>query len=238
MRPSLRAFDELRKVSITRHYTKYAEGSVFIECGGTKIICTATVTEGVPPFLKGKGEGWITAEYSMLPRATLERTPREATRGRPTGRTQEIQRLIGRSLRAAVDMRALGENSILIDCDVIQADGGTRTASITGGCVALYDAIAHLYKKGKLVTPPFKQFIAAVSAGVYKGEVILDLDYTEDANADTDMNIVLCESGNFIELQGTAEHQPFKTKDIDQFLVLAQKGAKQLFELQRHILDL
>lgn len=239
MRPSLRAFDQLREVKITRRYTKYAEGSVLIESGDTKVICTATLSDGVPPFLKGKGEGWITAEYSMLPRSTQDRTPREATRGRPTGRTQEIQRLIGRSLRAAVNMRGFGEYSILVDCDVIQADGGTRTASITGGCVALHDAMAHLLsKKGKSgATSPFKHLVAAVSVGVYKGEVVLDLDYAEDANADTDMNIVLAENGDFIELQGTAEHQPFTTQNVDQFLMLAKKGAKELFQIQHLALD-
>lgn len=238
MRPSLRAFDQLREIKITRRYTKYAEGSVLVEFGDTKVLCTASASDGVPPFLKGKGEGWITAEYSMLPRSTHERTPREVTRGKQVGRTHEIQRLIGRSLRAAVDMRSFGENSILMDCDVIQADGGTRTAAITGGCVALYDAISHLSKKGKWVNSPFKRFIAAVSVGIYKGEAVLDLDYIEDAGADTDMNVVLCEGGDFIELQGTAERLSFNGTHLDKFLTLAQKGATDLFRIQRQVLEI
>lgn len=237
MRPSARTHHQLRPLKITRHYTKHAEGSVLIEMGDTHVLCTASLGDGVPPFLKGKGEGWVTAEYSLLPRSTHERTQREAARGKQTGRTQEIQRLIGRSLRAAVDTRALGEHSLIIDCDVIQADGGTRTAAITGGCVALYDAITCLFKKGKLKSNPFKQFIAGISVGIYKGEPVLDLDYQEDAHADTDMNIVMCENGGFIELQGTAEKSPCTQSQLDEMLILAQKGAQELFRLQRQSLE-
>ena len=203
-RPSGRAANQLRPVRITRHYTKHAEGSVLVEFGDTKVICTASVENGVPRFLKGQGQGWLTAEYGMLPRATDQRTQREASRGKQGGRTLEIQRLIGRSLRAAVDLRKLGENTIYIDCDVIQADGGTRTASITGATVALADALKHLKATGALKGDAMKQLVAAVSVGIYQGEPVLDLDYLEDSSAETDLNVVMTEAGGFIEIQGTA----------------------------------
>ncbi|OGT57725.1 MAG: ribonuclease PH, partial [Gammaproteobacteria bacterium RIFCSPHIGHO2_12_FULL_43_28] len=203
MRPSEREPHELRPIRLTRNYTKHAEGSVLVEFGETKVICTASIIPGVPPFLKDSGQGWITAEYGMLPRSTHSRMQRESAKGKQTGRTQEIQRLIGRSLRAAIDMKALGEKTITIDCDVIQADGGTRTASITGGCVALYDAIQSLIKKKAMTTNPFRQFIASVSVGIFEGKAMLDLDYVEDSSAETDMNVVMTEHGGFIEIQGT-----------------------------------
>ncbi len=224
-----RQFDQLRPVEIQRGYNMHAEGSVLVSFGDTKVICTASAEKGVPPFLRGSGQGWITAEYGMLPRSTNERMGREAARGKQGGRTQEIQRLIGRSLRAAVDMKSLGENTIRIDCDVIQADGGTRTASITGACVALFDAIDSL----KLDSPPSKQFIAAVSVGVVKGIPMLDLEYVEDSGADTDMNVVMTEDGRFIELQGTAEDDPFDRAQLDAMLALAEKGILELNEIQR-----
>jgi len=224
-----RQFDQLRPVEIQRGYNMHAEGSVLVSFGDTKVICTASAEKGVPPFLRGSGQGWITAEYGMLPRSTNERMGREAARGKQGGRTQEIQRLIGRSLRAAVDMKSLGENTIRIDCDVIQADGGTRTASITGACVALFDAIDSL----KLASPPSKQFIAAVSVGVVKGIPMLDLEYVEDSGADTDMNVVMTEDGRFIELQGTAEDDPFDRAQLDAMLALAEKGILELNEIQR-----
>jgi ribonuclease PH len=233
MRPSQRQNNQLREIKLTRNFTKHAEGSVLVEFGDTKVICTASVTFGVPPFLKDTGRGWVTAEYGMLPRSTHDRMQREAAKGKQVGRTQEIQRLIGRSLRAAVDLTALGENTIVVDCDVIQADGGTRTASITGGCVALYDAIAHLVKKKKLATNPFKQFVASVSVGVYQGEAVLDLDYAEDSGADTDMNVVMTEHGGFIEIQGTAEKNTFAQQELDKMLGLAQDGIKALVEVQK-----
>jgi ribonuclease PH len=233
MRPSQRQNNQLREIKLTRNFTKHAEGSVLVEFGDTKVICTASVTFGVPPFLKDTGRGWVTAEYGMLPRSTHDRMQREAAKGKQVGRTQEIQRLIGRSLRAAVDLTALGENTIVVDCDVIQADGGTRTASITGGCVALYDAIAHLVKKKKLATNPFKQFVASVSVGVYQGEAVLDLDYAEDSGADTDMNVVMTEHGGFIEIQGTAEKNTFARQELDKMLGLAQDGIKALVEVQK-----
>ncbi len=238
MRASNRETNQPREVRFTRHYTKHAEGSVLVEFGDTKVICTASVTPGVPPFLKNTGKGWLTAEYSMLPRATHERVPREAAKGKQSGRTQEIQRLIARSLRAAVNLSALGENTITIDCDVIQADGGTRTASITGGCVALYDAIQYLKQKAKLKSDPFKQFIASLSVGIVKGTPVLDLDYVEDSSADTDMNVVMTEHGGFIELQGTAEKDPFKQEELDQLLVIAKEGIVQLVAKQKAILGL
>ena len=233
MRHSHRANDQLRVIRLTRNYTKHAEGSVLIEFGDTKVVCTASVTSGVPPFLKNSGTGWVTAEYGMLPRSTHERMQREAAKGKQSGRTQEIQRLIGRSLRAAVDLSALGENTIAIDCDVIQADGGTRTASITGACVALYDAIQHLKIKANLTTEPFRQFVASVSVGIYQGEPILDLDYAEDSKADTDMNVVMTEHGGFIEVQGTAEKGIFAQQDLDKMLALAKEGIQQLVSMQR-----
>ncbi|NNG13806.1 MAG: ribonuclease PH, partial [Gammaproteobacteria bacterium] len=205
MRPSGRAPNELRQIRLTRNYTKHAEGSVLIEFGDTKVLCTASVTDKVPGFLRGKGQGWVTAEYGMLPRSTTERMGREAARGKQGGRTMEIQRLIGRALRAAIDMKALGEHTVHIDCDVIQADGGTRTASITGAYVALSDAIAVLQKDGSLKTNPLQTMIASVSVGMFNGTAVLDLDYPEDCNAETDMNVVMNEQGDFIEVQGTAE---------------------------------
>ena len=236
MRPSGRAPDQLRPIKITRNYTKHAEGSVLIEFGDTKVICTASADEGVPHFLRGSGEGWVTAEYGMLPRSTGSRMNREAARGKQVGRTVEIQRLIGRSLRAAVDLKKLGENTILIDCDVIQADGGTRTASITGACVALADAVASLQKKGALKQNPIKQMIAAVSVGVYKGQPVLDLDYAEDSNAETDMNVIMTADGGFVEVQGTAEGETFARSELDSMLDLAGHGVEQLIALQQQAL--
>lgn len=233
MRPSQRANHQLRDIKITRNYIRNAEGSVLVEFGHTKVICTASVTAGVPPFLKGSGQGWVTAEYGMLPRSTHSRMQREAAKGKQAGRTQEIQRLIGRSLRAAVDMKALGENTITVDCDVIQADGGTRTASITGGCVALFDAIQFMKQNMGLTTEPFKQYVASVSVGVYQGEPIIDLDYAEDSNADTDMNVVMTEDGKFIEIQGTAEKDTFAESELGEMLALAKEGIKELVAKQR-----
>ena len=238
MRKSQRANHELRHVLITRNYTKHAEGSVLIEFGNTKVICNASITPGVPPFLKDSGQGWITAEYGMLPRSTHERMQREAAKGKQTGRTQEIQRLIGRSLRASIDLKALGENTIIIDCDVIQADGGTRTASITGGCVALYDAINHFKDKKNLSISPFKQFVASVSVGLYQNEAVLDLDYIEDSTGETDMNLVMTEHGGFIEIQGTAEKKPFDQSALDQLIMLAKQGILQLIKIQKSSLSL
>lgn len=233
MRPSQRANHQLRDILITRHFTKHAEGSVLVEFGDTKVICTASATYGVPPFLKDSGKGWVTAEYGMLPRSTHDRMPREAAKGKQTGRTQEIQRLIGRSLRAAVNMDALTDYTITVDCDVIQADGGTRTAAITGGCVALYDAIAQLKAQGKIKKDPFKQFVASISVGIYKGQPVIDLDYLEDSNAETDMNVVMTEHGGFIEIQGTAEKQTFEQHELDGLLVLAKDGIRELVEKQK-----
>ncbi|AOE88170.1 ribonuclease PH [Pseudomonas sp. TCU-HL1] len=232
-RPSGRSADQLRPIRITRNYTKHAEGSVLVEFGDTKVICTASVESGVPRFLKGQGQGWLTAEYGMLPRATGERNQREASRGKQGGRTLEIQRLIGRSLRAALDMTKLGENTIYLDCDVIQADGGTRTASITGAMVALVDALKVLKKRGALKGEPLKQMVAAVSVGIYQGEAVLDLDYLEDAAAETDLNVVMTDAGGFIEVQGTAEGVPFQPEELTAMLDLARKGLNDLFELQR-----
>lgn len=236
MRPSKRNNNQLRDIRLTRCYTKHAEGSVLVEFGDTKVICTATVTFGVPPFLKDSGKGWVTAEYGMLPRSTHDRMHRESAKGKQTGRTQEIQRLIGRSLRAAVDLSLLGENTITVDCDVIQADGGTRTASITGGCVALFDAIEYLKRKGKVKGNPFKQLVASVSVGIYQNQPILDLDYAEDSNAETDMNIVMTEKGGFIEIQGTAEKETFEQRELDNLLGLAKEGIQQLVEKQKEAL--
>lgn len=234
MRPSERAINQLRKINLTKNYTKHAEGSVLVEFGDTRVLCTATLTNSVPPFLKDSGKGWVTAEYGMLPRSTKERMQREAAKGKQVGRTQEIQRLIGRALRAAVDLTALGENTIIVDCDVIQADGGTRTASITGGCVALYDAIQQLCEKKSLTTSPFKQWIASVSVGIYQGQAILDLDYAEDVNAETDMNVVMTESEQFIEIQGTAEKNTFSQTELDSMLHLAKEGIASLIETQKN----
>ncbi len=238
IRPSARQSDQLRAIRLTRHYTKHAEGSVLVEFGDTKVICTASVEDSVPRFLKGSGSGWITAEYGMLPRSTGSRMDREAVSGRQGGRTLEISRLIGRSLRAAVDLKLLGEHTIKIDCDVIQADGGTRTASITGGCVALHDAIGTLLKSGKLKVNPMKQLIASVSVGIYKGEPVLDLDYAEDSNAETDMNVVMTERLRFIELQGTGEENDFDTTELQAMIGLAQKGIAELLQKQREALGL
>jgi len=233
MRPSQRKPDQLRAIRITRHYTKHAEGSVLIECGDTKVICTASVEERVPPHKKGSGEGWVTAEYGMLPRSTGERMSREAAKGKQSGRTQEIQRLIGRSLRAVVDLQKLGERTIQIDCDVIQADGGTRTASITGAFVALHDAVTGLMGKGLMKETPLKDFIAAISVGIYQGTPVLDLDYVEDSACDTDMNVVMLGSGHFVEVQGTAEGHAFSRDEMNALLNLAQGGISQLIEMQR-----
>ena len=233
MRPSGRAPDELRPIRFQRRYTRHAEGSVLVEFGETRVICTATVEESVPRWLKGSGRGWVTAEYGMLPRATGERTSREAATGRQGGRTVEIQRLIGRSLRAVVDLQALGERRVILDCDVIQADGGTRTASITGATVALIDALAVLKKRGALKGNPLKQMVAAVSVGIYQGVPVLDLDYLEDSAAETDLNVVMTDAGGFIEVQGTAEGAPFRPAELNAMLELAQQGMQELFELQR-----
>ena len=237
MRPSGRAADDLREVKITRHYTKHAEGSVLVEFGDTKVICTASLERNVPRWLKGTGQGWVTAEYGMLPRATGERNNREASRGKQGGRTLEIQRLIGRSLRAAVDLKKLGDNSITIDCDVIQADGGTRTASITGAMVALVDCLRHMQRNKIIRNDPLAQMIASVSVGIYNGNAVLDLDYAEDSNAETDMNVVMTEKGGFIEVQGTAEGAPFDKDEMDAMLDLARKGVNTLVELQRKALE-
>lgn len=238
MRPSARANNELREIKITRNYITHPEGSALIEFGDTKVICTASVIHGVPRFLKGSGQGWITAEYSMLPRSTSERMAREAVRGKQGGRTLEIQRLIGRSLRTCIDLKALGEYTLQVDCDVIQADGGTRTASITGGCVALVEALRYMQKRKMVKTLPLKQLIAAISAGIYQDQAVLDLDYAEDSKAETDMNVVMTASGEFIEIQGTAEGRPFKGTELEQMLELSRKGIRQLISQQKRILDL
>ncbi|HEX4481458.1 MAG TPA: ribonuclease PH [Rudaea sp.] len=235
-RPSGRAPDQLREISIQRRYTRHAEGSVLIAFGETRVLCTASVEEKVPPFLRGKGEGWITAEYGMLPRATGERTQREAARGGQGGRTMEIQRLIGRSLRACVDRTALGERTITLDCDVIQADGGTRTAAITGAYVALVDAINWLKAKNAIKRDPVHGAIAAISVGIFRGTPVLDLDYAEDSASDTDMNVVMNDGGGFIELQGTAEGHAFRREELDALLALAQKGIAELNAKQREAL--
>lgn len=232
MRPSGRANDELRPIKITRNYTKHAEGSVLIECGDTLIICNATVENSVPGFLRGKGGGWVTAEYGMLPRSTGSRMRRESSLGKQGGRTLEIQRLIGRALRASVDTEILGERTVTIDCDVIQADGGTRTASISGAWVALSDAIQTLLEQGDLQQSPIECQIAAVSVGIYEGQAILDLDYAEDSNASTDMNIVMNSNGGFIEIQGTAEGESFSDEELHEMLALARKGTEEIFALQ------
>ncbi len=233
MRNDGRSAKVLRPIVITRNFTKHAEGSVLIEFGDTKVLCTASVEESVPPFLRGKGTGWVTAEYAMLPRATHTRSSREAAKGKQTGRTLEIQRLIGRSLRAVTDLKMLGERSVYIDCDVIQADGGTRTASITGAYVALVDALTTLKTKGLLAEIPLKEAVAAVSVGIVGGEALLDLNYIEDSSAEVDMNFVITSSGRFVEVQGTAETEPFTSAEMDAMRDLALAGAQQLFAFQR-----
>jgi len=236
MRPSGRIASQIRPLSFTRNFTAHAEGSVLVEFGNTKVICTASVVEGVPRFLKGKGQGWITAEYGMLPRATHSRNDREAARGKQGGRTMEIQRLIGRALRTAVDLSLLGENTITIDCDVIQADGGTRTASITGACVALVDAFSYMQEKGLLKTNPLKFMVAAVSVGMYKGAAVADLDYAEDSAAETDMNLVMTETGQIIEIQGTAEEAPFSFDEMQQMLALGSAAISDIVKAQKQVL--
>lgn len=233
MRPNNRENHQTRPIKITRNYTRYAEGSVLIEFGETKVLCNATVEDKVPPFLKGKGQGWVTAEYGMLPRATHSRTQREAAKGKQTGRTMEIQRLIARSLRAVVDLAKLGERTITVDCDVIQADGGTRTASITGACVALHDALNSLVEKGALSESPMKGLVAAISVGIVEDIPVCDLEYVEDSNAETDMNVVMVEDGRFVEVQGTAEGEPFSHNELLVLLDLAKQGCEQLFAAQR-----
>lgn len=233
MRSSGRPSDQLREVRITRDFTKHAEGSVLVEFGDTRVLCTASVEESVPPFLRGKGQGWLTAEYGMLPRSTHTRSPREAAKGKQSGRTQEIQRLIGRSLRAVVDLAALGERQIIVDCDVLQADGGTRTASITGACVAVHDALNKLVAAGVLPLSPMTDWVAAVSVGMHGGQILLDLDYGEDSACDTDMNVVMTGAGGFVEVQGTAEGAPFARQDLDRLLDLAALGIGQLINLQK-----
>ncbi len=231
-----RAADQLRAVKITRHYTMHAEGSVLIEFGNTKVLCTASVEDRVPPHKKGSGEGWVTAEYGMLPRATHTRSSREAAKGKQTGRTQEIQRLIGRSLRAVFDLKKLGERTISLDCDVIQADGGTRTASITGAFVAAQDAVNQLIAQGKLTESPIIQSVAAISVGIVQGTPLLDLEYTEDSACDTDMNVVMTGAGHYIEVQGTAEGAAFSRKEMDALLLLAEKGIGELVIMQQQSL--
>ena len=237
MRPSGRQADQLREIRITRNFTKHAEGSVLVEFGDTRVICTASVETRVPGFLRGKGQGWVTAEYGMLPRSTGSRMGREAARGKQGGRTMEIQRLIGRSLRAVVDMQALGEHTITIDCDVIQADGGTRTASITGGYVALVDAVRHMMDQGLIKKDPLCGQIASISVGIYNGNAVLDLDYAEDSSAETDMNVIMNEKGEFIEVQGTAEGHPFSRQELLTMLDYAEKGITDLIEHQNQALN-
>lgn len=237
-RPSGRAADRLRDVRITRNYTKYAEGSVLVEFGDTKVLCTASVSESVPPFLRDKGQGWLTAEYGMLPRATHTRSDREAARGKQTGRTQEIQRLIGRAMRAVFDLEALGARTINLDCDVLQADGGTRTASITGAFVAAHDAVSKLLATGRIERSPISDYVAAISVGVYEGVPVLDLDYDEDSQCDTDMNIVMTGSGGMVEVQGTAEGAPFSRDELNALLDLAQSGIRELIEKQKAALEI
>ncbi|APZ44027.1 ribonuclease PH [Acidihalobacter ferrooxydans] len=236
MRPSGRAPDELRQISFQRHYTRHAEGSVLVCFGDTKVICTATVDERLPPWLKSSNQGWVTAEYGMLPRSTGSRMPREASRGKQSGRTMEIQRLIGRALRAAVDLEALGQRQVTVDCDVIQADGGTRTAAISGGWVALCDAVRGLRKKGLIKRDPLHGMLAAVSVGIFDGRPVLDLDYPEDSSAETDMNVVMNDAGHFIEVQGTAEGHAFRRDELDALLALAEKGIGEIIAAQRAVL--
>jgi ribonuclease PH len=237
MRPSGRQPDEMRAVSFVRDYTRYAEGSVLVQFGHTKVLCTASVENRVPRFLRGASSGWVTAEYGMLPRSTHTRSGREAARGKQSGRTQEIQRLIGRSLRAVTNLEGLGERTITLDCDVLQADGGTRTASITGAYVAMADAIAHLIKVGKLEKNPIYGQVAAISVGIYRGQPVLDLDYDEDSDAETDMNVVMNDAGSFIEVQGTAEGHAFRRDELDSMLQLATTGTGQLLALQLETLE-
>ena len=238
MRPSQRKPAELRPVTIERGYTRHAEGSVLIAFGDTRVICTASIEEGVPGFLKGRGQGWVTAEYGMLPRSTHTRTDREAARGKQSGRTQEIQRLIGRSLRAVIDLPTLGERTVKLDCDVIQADGGTRTASVTGAFVALHDAVAKLQARGALARSPIRDFVAAVSVGLFEGAPVLDLDYAEDSRCDTDMNVVMTGAGGFVEVQGTAEGAPFSAGEMQALIALAQRGIAELVAKQKAALGL
>ncbi|MCW5653337.1 ribonuclease PH [Hydrogenophaga sp.] len=235
-RPGQRAADALRPVRITRHYTIHAEGSVLIEFGHTRVLCTASVEEKVPPHKRGSGEGWVTAEYGMLPRATHTRSDREAAKGKQSGRTQEIQRLIGRSMRAVFDLKALGERTISLDCDVIQADGGTRTAAITGAFVAAHDAVSRLLASGKLAASPIRDHVAAISVGILQGAPLLDLEYVEDSACDTDMNVVMTGAGHFVEVQGTAEGAAFTRREMDTLLSLAEKGIGELIALQRQAL--
>jgi len=238
MRPSRRKPDELRPIAIERAYTRHAEGSVLVAFGDTRVICTASVEEGVPAFLKGRAQGWVTAEYGMLPRSTHTRSDREAARGKQSGRTQEIQRLIGRSLRAVIDLGELGERTVKLDCDVIQADGGTRTASVTGAFVALHDAVAKLRERGALAASPIRDFVAAVSVGLYEGVPVLDLDYAEDSRCDADMNVAMTGSGGFVEVQGTAEGDPFSASQLQALIALAQAGIAQLVAKQKAALGL
>lgn len=238
MRPSKRLPDQLRDITITRHFTKHAEGSVLVEYGNTKVLCTASVIKQVPRFLKDKNQGWLTAEYGMLPRSTHDRVDRESVKGKQSGRTQEIQRLIGRSLRSAVNLNQLGEYSIIIDCDVIQADGGTRTASITGGCVALADAVRHMFNHNMIKNNPLNNLIASVSVGIYNGIPVLDLDYAEDSTAETDMNVVMNDEGGIIEVQGTAEGSPFSQEEFQAMLELAKKGIAEISAKQKSALEL
>ena len=237
-RPGRRGADQLRSVRIQRDYTRHAEGSVLIEFGDTRVLCTASVEDKVPGFLRGRAQGWVTAEYGMLPRSTNTRTDREAARGKQSGRTQEIQRLIGRSLRAVTDMEKLGERTVQIDCDVIQADGGTRTAGITGAFVALHDAISVLMRRGLVAESPLRDFVAAVSVGIVEGAPVLDLDYAEDSACDTDMNVVMTGSGGFVEVQGTAEGAPFSQAQMDALMVLAQRGIRELIAKQKEALGI
>ncbi|MBL8416890.1 MAG: ribonuclease PH [Dechloromonas sp.] len=237
MRPSQRQADQLRQVRLTCNFTRHAEGSVLIEMGDTRVLCTASVEEHLPPFLRGKGQGWVTAEYGMLPRSTHTRSSREAAKGKQTGRTQEIQRLIGRSLRAVTDLKALGERQITLDCDVLQADGGTRCASITGAWVALYQACEKLVQAGKLPANPVRDHVAAVSVGIYKGTPVLDLDYPEDSDCDTDMNVVMTGAGGIVEIQGTAEGEPFTRPQMNTLTDLAEAGIRQLIAAQETALS-
>ncbi len=236
MRPSQRALNQPRTIKFIRHYTQHAEGAVLVEYGNTKVLCTASVIDGVPRFLKGKNQGWVTAEYGMLPRSTHTRNDREASRGKQSGRTQEIQRLIGRSLRTCFDLKVLGETTITIDCDVIQADGGTRTAAITGACIAIKDALHWMVSNGKLKKMPVFQFVSAVSVGIYRGQIVLDLDYAEDVLAETDMNIVMNEKGGFIEVQGTAEDGSFTRSQLNDLLAMAEEGIKTHYQYPKRML--
>ena len=237
MRPSQRQPSELRTIRITRNFTRHAEGSVLIEMGDTRVLCTASVEESLPSFLRGRGQGWVTAEYGMLPRSTHTRSAREAAKGKQSGRTQEIQRLIGRSLRAVTDLKALGERQITLDCDVLQADGGTRCASITGAWVALYDACEKLVAAGKLTANPVRDHVAALSVGIYKGEAVTDLDYPEDSDCDTDMNVIMTGSGGIVEIQGTAEGEPFTRAQMNQLIDLAEAGIRDLVAKQKEALS-